>query len=300
MPRKPSGKATKQKLSKEQRSQIAKDRWTKIRAARKQEDDKTFALIHTSGESESARADLSIVPAPPIVEQESPTGRDENGVPPVVGLGDGTINPNGEFVPDHPPAAQNVGVWLNEGGKVVGKVMSREEFSNLNHPVPIANSLPTNPVAPPVELPAPQLALVKAPKPKRYQGPKEFSGALKAAEKRLAKAINERAEAMGKLAGLNAEIPSLLQIIQALKGSNNLPPTPFDFSGGVPNAQAFQAPIDPQAALMAAMAAPPVSRASGGAVQFSPDVVGSLEGPDDDDPDKFLEGPHAGGGWIGG
>jgi hypothetical protein len=140
-----------------------------------------------------------------------------------------------------------------------------------------------------------------APKrPKRYTGPKEFSVALKAAENRLAKAINERAEAMGKLAGLNAEIPSLLQIIQALKGSNNLPPAQYDFSGSVPNAQAFQAPIDPQAALMAAMAAPPVSRAQGNAVQFGPDVVGSLEGPDDDDPDRFITGPQAGPGWIGG
>jgi len=234
----------KDKLSKEERSQIAKDRWAKIRAARKQEDDKTFALIHASGELESARADLSIVSAPPIVEQD-------------------TVQQVPESIP---------------------------QFSSV---------APIGPVAPIVEVPAPQLAPVKPVKPKRYQGPKEFSGALKAAEKRLAKAINERAEAMGKLAGLNAEIPSLLQIIQALKGSNNLPPTPFDFSGGVPNAQAFQAPIDPQAALMAAMAAPPVSRASGGAVQFSPDVVGSLEGPDDDDPDRFITGPHAGGGWIG-
>jgi len=199
-------------------------------------------------------------PIPPDLPPSS--GRDENGVPSIVGLGDGTITHNGAFVPDNPPI----------------------------------------PVAPTVPPPAPQLAPVAAPKrPKRYQGPKEFSVALKAAENRLAKAINERAEAMGKLAGLNAEIPSLLQIIQALKGSNNLPPAPFDFSGGVPNATAFQAPIDPQAALMAAMAAPPVSRASGGAVQFSPDVVGVLEGPEDDE-DQFLRGagPATEGKWIGG
>ena len=243
----------KEKLSKEERSQIAKDRWAKIRAARKQEDDKTFALIHASGELESARADLSIVSAPPIVEQD-------------------TVQQVPESIP---------------------------QFSSV---------APIGPVAPPVELPAPQLALVKAPKPKRYQGPKEFSVALKAAENRLAKAITERSDIGKELAILQAkqwylektEIPSLMGIINALKGSGNYaPPTPFDFSGGVPNAQAFQAPIDPQAALMAAMAAPPVSRASGGAVQFSPDVVGSLEGPDDDDPDRFITGPHAGGGWIG-
>jgi hypothetical protein len=124
----------------------------------------------------------------------------------------------------------------------------------------------------------------------------------------LAKAITERSDIGKELAILQAkqwylektEIPSLMGIINALKGSGNYaPPIPYDLSGGVPNAQAFQAPIDPQAALMAAMAAPPVSRASGGAVQFSPDVVGSLEGPDDDDPDRFITGPHAGGGWIG-
>lgn len=242
----------KDKLSKEERSQIAKDRWAKIKAAKAQ--DKTDSVKEWVDEAVSDGL-LSATSDTP-----TPSGRDENGVPSIVGLGDGAITPNGAFVPDQPRV----------------------------------------PVAPPVAAPAPQLAPVRAPKPKRYTGPKEFSVALKAAENRLAKAINERAEAMGKLAGLNAEIPSLLQIIQALKGSNNLPPTPFDFSGGVPNAQAFQAPIDPQAALMAAMAAPPVSRARGNAVQLSPDVVGALEGPDDDDIDKYITGPAAKGEWIGG
>ena len=258
MPRNPSGKVEKQKLNKEERSQIAKDRWAKIRAKKEKEQPLTPTFDRqTERGLEQLDAAIEGSPIPPDLPPSS--GRDENGVPSIVGLGDGTITPNGAFVPDHPPI----------------------------------------PVAPTVPPPAPQLAPVRVPKPKRYTGPKEFSVALKAAENRLAKAINERAEAMGKLAGLNAEIPSLLQIIQALKGSNNLPPAQYDFSGSVPNAQAFQAPIDPQAALMAAMAAPPVSRASGGAVQFSPDVVGSLEGPDDDDPDKFITGPHAGGGWIG-
>jgi len=165
------------------------------------------------------------------------------------------------------------------------------------------------PVAATVAAPAPQLAPVKVPKQKRYTGPKEFSVALKAAEIRLAKAINERAEAMGKLAGLNAEIPSLLQIINALKGPSNVSPVPYDMSGSVPNAAMFQTPLAPQfeihhnplAAVQAAMTPPPVSRASGGAIQFAPDVLGSLEGPEDDDVDKFITGPAAGGsGWIGG
>ena len=245
-------KVRKQKLSKDERSQIAKDRWAKIKASKAQ--DKPNPVKEWVDEAVSDGL-LSATPDIP-----APSGRDENGVPSIVGLGDGTITPNGAFVPDHPPI----------------------------------------PVAPTVPPPAPQLAPVRVPKPTRSTGPKEFSVALKAAENRLAKALNERAEAMGTLAGLNAEIPSLLQIIQALKGSNNLPPAQYDFSGSVPNAQAFQAPIDPQAALMAAMAAPPVSRASGGAIQFSPDVVGSLEGPDDDDIDKYITGPAAKGEWIGG
>jgi hypothetical protein len=263
-------KVKKNKLSKEERSQIAKDRWAKIKAAKAQNTPQVGKVV--AGE---------VRPPFEIGDTPDPSGRDENGVPSIVGLGDGAITPNGVFVPDQPP------VPVDE--------ITLEKIATGKFAIGTAAPAP-----PPVPAPAPQLTPVAPKKPKRYTGPKEFSVALKAAENRLAKAINERAEAMGKLAGLNAEIPSLLQIIQALKGSSNLPPTPFDFSGGVPNAQAFQAPIDPQAALMAAMAAPPVSRASGGAVQFSPDVVGSLEGPDDDNPDKFLEGPHAGGGWIGG
>ncbi len=256
MPRKPSGKAKKQKLSKEERSQIAKDRWTKIKTGKAHDGD-VIATITTP----LSRIHFSEV---------------------------GTIDPKDlERMADEAPAREPIADIFS----VPKKPLAEQE----PEPIPAPPPAP----APTIEVPAAQLAPVRVPKPKRYTGPKEFSGALKAAEKRLAKAINERAEAMGKLAGLNAEIPSLLQIIQALKGSNNLPPAPFDFSGGVPNATAFQAPIDPQAALMAAMAAPPVSRASGGAVQFSPEVVGSLEGPDDDDPDKFISGPHAGGGWIG-
>jgi len=162
------------------------------------------------------------------------------------------------------------------------------------------------PLPAPVFVGAPQLAPAAPKKVKRYQGPKEFSVALKAAESRLAKAINERAEAMGKLAGLNAEIPSLMGIIQALKGSSvQIPPVPYDFSGAgafqIPAAPQFQAPTNPLAAFQAAQVAPPVSRAQGGAMQFGPEVIGALEGPEDDDIDRFITGPAAGGsGWVGG
>jgi hypothetical protein len=62
----------------------------------------------------------------------------------------------------------------------------------------------------------------KAPAPaakgkKKPTAPREFSSALRTAEKRLAKAILERAEAAAKYAVVSAEIPSLQRIIMALK-----------------------------------------------------------------------------------
>lgn len=52
---------------------------------------------------------------------------------------------------------------------------------------------------------------------KRPSGPREFSSALKVAEKRLAQAITERAKAAALYAAASAEIPSLMQIINSLK-----------------------------------------------------------------------------------
>jgi hypothetical protein len=53
--------------------------------------------------------------------------------------------------------------------------------------------------------------------------PKAFKGASSYAEKRLAEALKERAEYMGRVAALNAEIPSLVQVIKAL-GTSTIPP----------------------------------------------------------------------------
>jgi hypothetical protein len=64
--------------------------------------------------------------------------------------------------------------------------------------------------------------------------PKEFRGASSYAEKRLAKAIKERAKYMGLVAVLNAEIPSLVQVIRALGGNANI---------AIGQMQAFAAPI---------------------------------------------------------
>lgn len=70
--------------------------------------------------------------------------------------------------------------------------------------------------------PPPPVEVAKPVKRKARPMPKAFKGASSYAEKRLAEAIKERAEAMGKVAALNAEIPSLVQIIRAL-GSSNVP-----------------------------------------------------------------------------
>ena len=70
---------------------------------------------------------------------------------------------------------------------------------------------------------------------------KEFGKAHSYAEKRLAEALKERAEAMGKVAMLNAEIPSLVQIIKALGMTPNM--NGFqDFTAPIPNMNPYQQP----------------------------------------------------------
>ena len=70
---------------------------------------------------------------------------------------------------------------------------------------------------------------------------KEFGKAHSYAEKRLAEALKERAEAMGKVAMLNAEIPSLVQIIKALGMTPNM--NGFqDFTAPIPNMNPYQPP----------------------------------------------------------
>lgn len=264
-------KSTKQKLTPEQRSQIAKDRWAKRRE-----------LV---AETNTANADKITVTWPEsgtfTISTETPA------TPPSVVV---TVN---SPVPD-PPVPHEIAMANLAAQGVADKSMALAES--------MYESIPA----------APQLAPVKAPKQKRYTGPKEFSVALKAAEGRLAKAIIERAQAAGQLAALQAEIPSLLGIINALKGPQGFAqPTPYNYAESFPNAQAFQAPLsvpsqfqypqNPLDAIQAAQPAPPVSRAQGGAMQFSPEMVGTLEGPEDDDMDKYISGPAAGGsGWIGG
>ena len=109
--------------------------------------------------------------------------------------------------------------------------------------------------------PAPQAARKRSSRPM----PKAFKGASSYAEKRLAEALRERGEYMGRVAALNAEIPSLVSVIRALGGNANIPPA---FSQAYPAGDPIYQPgpvpmVDPLAsvpnidpALFAANAAP--------------------------------------------
>jgi len=131
---------------------------------------------------------------------------------------------------------------------------------------------------------------------RRARLPKEFGAAHSYAEKRLADAIKERAEAMGKVNMLNAEIPSLVQIIKALKTTEGPIPS-FN------NPQAYQTlpiPIavginpNPQAGnvIQQAEAIPPAPIANGGAVDFDSSQQDMPE-------DAFLRGAAGGDrGWV--
>lgn len=256
-------KDMKQKLTAAERSQIAKDRWAKRRKNEPQE-------IHGIAANVIYAPPETNFPVQGFIEDNQPTAPQP---------------------PEQPPVTPESGIDNGMSGEPVNLAPFR--------PAPTMNSVPYDPSAT-----AQQLIPVAPKKQRRYTGPKEFSVALKAAESRLAKAVVERAEYSGKLAAVQAEIPSLLQIIAALKGQQNIPVVNYDpytnASFQTPMPQQYAAPQNPLAAIQAAMATPPVSRASGGAMQFSPEMVGSLEGPDDDDPDRFIAGPNAGGGWIGG
>jgi hypothetical protein len=231
----------KQKLSKEERSQIAKDRWAKRRKAH--DEPIQIGRVSEANKIQGIMDRTSEVSMPPPVDP---------------GPKDPTVDASsGEFVPAPPP---------------------------------------------PVPIPAPQLVPVKAPKQKRIPVPREFLLALKTADKRLAEAIDEYEDCQRRIFYLKDAIPRLQRTVLALKSESNpdIPvhfPAPFDFSA---SAQDVQAPpvYNPLASIQAAMAAPPASRAQGGAIQFGPDIVGELES-EADDPDKYITGPAASEkGWI--
>jgi hypothetical protein len=142
--------------------------------------------------------------------------------------------------------------------------------------------------------------------------PKAFKDASSYAEKRLAEAIKERAEYMGRVAALNAEIPSLVQVIRALGTStipsealhsyplqtpNYGPPMtqplhPVDPMQNLPNPidpALFQANSGPLPGLVPAAANAPIipNTSAGGAMDL--DYT-----PADEEPPL----PKMGGGWV--
>ena len=100
----------------------------------------------------------------------------------------------------------------------------RHILGTVDHPVGavIAPIQPPQEAVSKIQVVTPQEKPQKAPKRPTRPMPKEFKGASSYADKRLAEAIKERAEAMGKVAALNAEIPSLVAIIRALGGTPNV------------------------------------------------------------------------------
>jgi hypothetical protein len=172
--------------------------------------------------------------------------------------------------------------------------------------LPPSQSQPLIYIPPPPEPPKP-------PKIRRKPMVKEFGKAHSYAEKRLSEAIKERAEAMGKVAMLNAEIPSLVQIIKALGMTPNMNgfqdftahipntmPTyqqpqyqpPIEHSPAAPNnidPALFQANSNPLPGLAPALANAPVvaNKPLGGAIDL--DFV-----PVDDEGPEL---PKMGGGW---
>ena len=190
---------------------------------------------------------------------------------------------------------------------------------NVTLPVQAA---PEPPPPPPVPVPTvtPTPSPVAPPKPPRRQTkpkPKAFKDASSYAQKRLEEAIRERAEAMGKVAMLNAEIPSLVAIIRALGMTPNMAgfqdftaqmPTmyPQPMNGTTPGSFAPPAesyhnapnPIDP--ALYATNAAPVTGLAP--ALQQAPLIPNTSLGgavdlgyvPQEDEGPPL---PSMGGGW---
>jgi hypothetical protein len=198
-------------------------------------------------------------------------------------------------------------------------------LANGLHDPKVTTTIITVPPSITASVSEPIIALPYPPKPapkRKKPMAKEFGKAHSYAEKRLTEAIKERHELNGRLAAVNAEIPSLVQIIRALGGTvdpqyNQIPsypmqngnpyqfPTPAYNTAPMPQAMAPQMPqmppdgIDP--ALYAANAPtvvglPPIPKvpmipntAMGGVMDL--DYVPT---PEDEGPGL----PRMGGGWV--
>lgn len=234
----------KQKLSKAERSAIAREaqkkRWAKVRVEKE-------TPPHVTKEW-TENYDPVCVPECPACEANG-----ENAVAP--GLSGEPINQE-----PYRPEPSSAPISVNGVAETIN-----------------AASIPQiKPMGEPLDAPAMQQ---KHPRQKRKPMPKEFGKAHGYAEKRLAEAIKERAECMGKLAMLEAEIPSLVQIINALGGKAVVPVGPISNNYPVP------AYVQPQAVQQAIRTPqlPSMPGAHGGAVDF-----GQQQGGEDQflDPDK--------------
>lgn len=148
---------------------------------------------------------------------------------------------------------------------------------------PLGTEIRPDPQLPPAPAPEPPR------RPKKPRMAKEFGVAHSYAEKRLAEAIKERAVAMGRVAMLNAEIPSLVQIIKALGNTPDLSGMQ-DFAAQMPGA--YQMPGMDPAMMIPNM--PPIPIARGGSMGVIQDGGGPVVNEN-----MFLEGDTmtSGGGW---
>ena len=178
------GKKRAEKLSKEQRSAIAKDaakrRWSKIKKQPKIDTAPPVNIVPDEVNYSELSSAPTIAPIP---------------------------EPPEEVGPKHCPACF-AGQSLEEGTHIL---------ATIEHPLQALNHFPSV-----VELPKQPEPLIPLQTPRKRQAkpiPKAFKGASSYAEKRLAEALKERAEYMGRVAALNAEIPSLVSVIRALGGN---------------------------------------------------------------------------------
>lgn len=200
------GRARDEKLTKEEKhriaSEAAKARWAEVRRKK--------------AESEKPKVD------PVVAAEETGIHAEDAGLEPTV--------------------------WPTYGG--IERSMPMLD-PNTNPPaVPfqaVPRTLPIPVVAPIYIPPPPTLTPVHPEPPKPVQKrknpiPKAFKGASSYADKRLAEAIKERAECMGRVAALNAEIPSLVAIIRALGMTPNMNGYQ-DFTAQIPPMNGYPDPV---------------------------------------------------------
>lgn len=227
---------------------------------------------------------------------------------------DAAMEQTPEMLPDSsvalplPDAASNAPTTENDNAvnetltmqrRARGRKAAQARWTKANSASAVGNTPSKRRNAKSVDAPA-------APKRKIRREARVFNIALTAAEKRLAKAIDERARAAATWAVLNAEIPSLQRTIAALRNQQNPDafvqnyqmPLPDGSTGNYTSNANYMAQVVSDAPMPPTAPPPGVSpralaatRARGGAVDVE------LEESADDE-DKFLNASGmAGGNW---